>query len=1465
MTASRPDGRIIRFFLSIAAQGNLAGPWVPDSDIADKLVGVVSGNTVQGWKLIAEDGETVELYDLYGSLLQISDRQGLVTRLGYSDGAGQMYYSSASPTTVGVPHPPEYVPPQCVGPNAWAHQLDATGQAIVPPNRPQLMCVSDPFGRQINLQYDAAFRVIKIADAAAGVFTYEHNGPSGGCTTGASRYFCDAENLTRVTFPDGQSRIYHYNEVANINNGAACPGISAYGLTNWHLVNHLTGITDENGQRYSTYKYDCQGRATSTEHAGGVDKIAFAYDSPAAGQTSVTYTQGASTAPTTTTRTFGFAVQLGMVRLTGISAPCLGCGANSATTYDSGGNVASRVNWNGYKTCYANDLNRKLETRRIEGLSGSTDCASMIAGTPVLAAPARMISTEWSADWRQPTKVAEPLRVTTYTYGPPTASNPGDRGNVLTKTIQATTDATGALGLAAPPTGTARTWTYTYDTVGQVLSANGPRTDVADITTYAYYPSTDSEIGRRGNVASVTNALGHVTQITSCNPHGQPLTVVDPNGLTTQLTYDSRQRLKSRNVGGEVTVYDYDPVGQLIKATLPDNSFVTYGYDAAHRMTSIGDNLGNRIVYTLDLRGNRTKEEVFDPANALAQTRSRVYDALNRMVQSIGAQNQTTSYTYDPQGNLIMVNDPLNRMTTNAYDALNRLVAVTQPSPGANQPNPVISYGYDGQDQLTRVTDPRNLVTNYTMTGLGDATLQVSPDTGTTARTFDAAGNVATSTDARGKTTIYTYDALNRVLTKRYGGASGTKIDTFRYDEGANGKGRLTTLVDSSGTTAWTYDLQGRVTSRRQTKAYGGGLLVTTYGYDAAGRLVSMVYPSGRTARYTYDLAGRVSALSIDNTSIVSGITWHPFGQPKAWVWGNSTVASRTFDADGRMRTHPVGGATRTVTYDNADRITQINDGPVNSIQIFSYDDLDRVTGFVASNTSRAYTYDANGNRTNLSIGVNSYNYTTAANSNRLLSSAGPVPASTFAYDAAGNAVNLGGRTFTYDDSGRISTFVDTMFTSYPSNYIKEIQFNGLGQRVNKIGGYSNNYANTDYAYDEQGRLIGDYQGSSAIREYVYLGDIPIAVLADNPSVIDNGGTGFSVAGTWSSTTGSDALGGGYLYRAAGTGANSATWAPSSLPSGGYNVYARWVSNTDRATNATYQVSHLGGVTSVVVNQKQRSGQWVFLGSFTLISGAGHKVTLTDSADGVVVADAVKFLPADASSVYTIDTDHLNTPRAVRSQAGTTIWRWDSDPFGDLPPNDDPDGNGLRFSFPLRFPGQYFDAETGLHYNYFRDYDPRTGRYVQSDPIGLAGGINTYTYVMANPLSRIDPRGLDSPRLGPYHFVPYPRCAQDQGDPACEAEVDKYERQMKRDQDAVNKVGRDYDPPLPNVPEPRLPLIPLPDGATGSPDSMLGDPLRQAQRILDRLNPPQPAKGSTSSGRRASLPLRRGVDECRSP
>lgn len=111
------------------------------------------------------------------------------------------------------------------------------------------------------------------------------------------------------------------------------------------------------------------------------------------------------------------------------------------------------------------------------------------------------------------------------------------------------------------------------------------------------------------------------------------------------------------------------------------------------------------------------------------------------------------------------------------------------------------------------------------------------------------------------------------------------------------------------------------------------------------------------------------------------------------------------------------------------------------------------------------------------------------------------------------------------------------------------------------------------------------------------------------------------------------------------------------------------------------------------------------------------------------------------SSLYYVHTDQLGTPRII-TDGNAAIWRWESGPFGEEAAQEDPDGDQTDFTYNLRFPGQYYDVETGLHYNYYRTYDPATGRYLESDPVGLGGGLDTYGYVSGNPLSGYDLFGL---------------------------------------------------------------------------------------------------------------------------
>jgi RHS repeat-associated protein len=1278
--AYRPDGVMLRFARSGA-------DWVAEPDVADRLERLFdAAGAPSGWRYRVAETDFVETYGADGRLTRIANRAGVALALEYA-----------------------------------AHAISGA----------VLARVVDPGGRALAFTYDALGRIATMTDPAGGLYQYA--------------YHADTGNLVGVTYPDGRARQYHYELTGPLVSGSGFSYASA-----------LTGITDERGVRFATYAYDGEGRAVLTEHAGGAGRVELSY---AAGAATIIDALGAS-------RAQSFATLFGVPKTLEVSGtPAPDYGPAAQTLDPATGQIAALTDWNGHQTTFVrgDPFGRTdLETARTEA-----------EGT----AEARTVATEWHPRFRLPTRIVEPGRETTLDYDV--------AGNLINHAVRDTA------------TNTTRTWAYTYDALGRVLAADGPRTDLADLTTYAYYADDDPDLGRRGNLRRITNAAGHVTEIAAYDAHGQPTRIVDPNGLITTLAYDARQRLVARDTGGETTAYAYDAAGQLTRVTLPDGRFLDYAYDDAQRLVRIADNVGSRIEYTLDAMGNRLREEAFDASGTLAQTRAHLYNTLNRLAQSTSAFGHVTTYGYDGVANLTAITDPLGREHRRSYDALGRLVAMIDPAGGATR------LGYDALDQLRAVTDPRGLATAYERSALGDLAAEQSPDAGATARTFDAAGNVLTRTNANGTSATYTYDALGRVTRIAY---SDGQVETFGYDAGANGAGRLTSITDSSGTTTFAYDPHGRLT--QETRTIAGIAYLTAYGYDAAGRLTAVTYPSGRVITYGRDALGWIERIETSGAGrtqvLVQDAGYFPFGGLQRFTYGSLAAHVRTIDVDGRIAAYTLGADARTLTFDAASRITGIAD-PANAANdaLYSYDALDRLVAWTQGTTSQGFAYDATGNRTALTLGGTSYPYSVDPASNRLLAVAGPT-ATSFGYDAAGSLVSSSaGPSFAYDARGR-------MVRATVGSAVTEYRLNALGQRVAKLV----SARSTHYHYDAAGRLIAESDGAGRIEnEYVWLGDTPVALIAAaapasscpaRPELRPLGGfTAFERRermevhsgrpgergwewGLGENTRDFEASaredlewvsGKPYAFRLAYDGAGNAQvtvrdgaaelftlrWSggmdvgnalrfvvrsPEDIGAG--NLIRVELTNIDgepvAETLQTAGDNSLSRDARIFAGESLRDGYTVD-GTVTFIFRGGYpprgnKLDFHVTAGNVVCNDTTggTTTPIEAK-VYYIHPDHLDTPRRLTDGQNRVVWKWDSDPFGSYAPEEDPDGDGTKITFNFRFPGQYFDAETGLHQNYFRDYDPAVGRYVQTDPIGLAGGLNTYAYARLNPQTYLDPDG----------------------------------------------------------------------------------------------------------------------------
>jgi RHS repeat-associated protein len=993
--------------------------------------------------------------------------------------------------------------------------------------------------------------------------------------------------LVGVRFPDGRVRRYHYE--------AQPAPVVSMGTGYDVVVNRpylLTGITDEREMRFATWQYNSDNRATLSVHGpenGTIDRVTLDFVQPGH-KTLITDALG-------NTRAFMYEqgpIQ-GEIKLTSLSGPSALCGNRfKSLGYEwASGNLTTAIDFNNRQHTFDHD-DRGRQTRHTESV-----------GTP----DERTTETDWHAVFSVP--VEERIKNAAGTVVQRTVYTHDALGNVLSVTA------------SDPVAGTSRALTATRDAEGRLLTVDGPRIDVSDLTTYTYFDAEDPACAsapttcayRRGDLKSVTNALGHTTHFVRYDGAGRLLESRDANGLVSTFTYTPRGWLASRTSGGLTTSITYTAVGDVQTVTTPDGRSLTYTYDVARRLTAVQDQRGHRIEWTLDNAGNRLAENVKDAGGTLRRTLTQQFNTLGRLSQAANAAGQATLFTQDANGNLDLASDPLNRTTDQDVDALDRVTKQLQDVAGLNVST---QFGFDALDQLTTVTDPKGLITRYTNDGLGNLLRLESPDTGTTTYTVDAAGNRRSQTDARGITVNYAYDALNRLTGISFPTAA--LNTTFVYDSAGTcpagetfALGRLSAMTDASGSTRWCYDQLGRLT--RKVQVTNGRTFTTAYAYDAQGRLSTQTLPSGAQVKFGYatgevnTVAVRLPGSSVD-LPLINGIERLPFGPVSKLTYGNGRTQTRAFDLDyaiDRITSSEASGWTQDYGVDAVGNLTSILGTGSNNR--FRYDGLDRLTH--ADNTSnvtqRQYPVDKTGNRTSKKTSASGavVPYTYEGTSHRLTSNG--TDART--YDAVGNPISIGARTLTYDERSRLTVFVNGSTT-------RRYQYTGQGLRVRKWTS-SNTSGNTYFVYNENAQLIGEYNNAGArTQEIIWLGNLPIGV----------------IAGT-----------------------------------------------------------------------------------------------------------------AAAPVLHYIESDHLGTPRViVDATRNVGIWRWNqtNDPFGESVPNQNPDGDATSVTFNLRFAGQYRDAESGYFYNVNRMYDPTIGRYLESDPIGLGGGISTYSYVGAAPLTAVDPLGL---------------------------------------------------------------------------------------------------------------------------
>jgi RHS repeat-associated protein len=899
---------------------------------------------------------------------------------------------------------------------------------------------TDPRGNQLpTTTYDSNGRLQTVT-------LHPYSDPTGNDPTKSYKTsYSYATTPVTVSYPDGTTASGLTTTVTNPDNTTVTQVYDSYGmllsstdplgnttLNKYDAYHNLVSVTDPLGHT-NTYTYDSNG-----------NKLSSTYPQPTPNNpvntTSYT-TYNAYSEPSTTTdelgnpRSFAYDSNFWPQLASDSIGPVV------SFTFNANGTMASKAV--GYDLTQTPAAATKYTYDQYGNLQSQTD-------------PIGNLTTYTYDNLGRKTSMTPPApaAATTYTYDA--------LGNLLTVTVSGTPN---------------RVTHYTYDMNGNKTSETDPN---GNTTTYTYdglnrltlvtYPTTPQTTTKytydfRNNVIDTTDQTNHITHndyfangwlkdlITTSD--------VPADARTTSYTYYNDGRKASEtDPRGNITNYVYDPAGRLISVTAgyntPQATTTTYAYDAAGNQTSVTDGKGQ-------------------------QTQS-AFDARRRLLTTTYADSTTTQYSYDGPGNLALVTDQAKNQVQYTYDFNNQLKTVVQVNAPDSSHN-TTAYGYDTNGNLTSLEDANTHTTQNGFDVFNQLHLETMPAGQSQTRTYDAAGNLQTLLDYNGKTTTYTYDSMNRLLSRQPDQSLTDAPEIFTYTP----TGKRATMTDASGITTYIYDDHDRL-SQKQTPQ---GTL--TYTYDSAGNVASMTSSNtnGVSVAYTYDNLNRLETV-VDNRLVGQQTTtcsYDPASNLATVTYPNGLQSTFTYDTQNRVTALSNAAASYTYTLDgtvgNRTGVTEkLAKLPGARIVGWNYDGIYRLTteNISADPNSRTgevtYGFDPVGNR--LSLGLSQ-----GAN----LPGISPIQPgsisydpddrlSTETYDANGNTLTTGGKTFAYDFENRLKSMNAGAVT---------IQYDADGNRVAKtMNGATTRYLVDDLNPTGYPQVVEEVTGTTASRTYTY-------------------------------------------------------------------------------------------------------------------------------------------------------------------------------------------------------------------------------------------------------------------------------------------------------------------------------------------------------------------------------------------
>ncbi|MFF5761917.1 DUF6531 domain-containing protein [Streptomyces tanashiensis] len=881
-----------------------------------------------------------------------------------------------------------------------------------------------------------------------------------------------------------------------------------------------------------------------------------------------------------------------------------------------------------------------------------------------------------------------------------------------------------------------------------------------------------------GSPTAVTHSGGYTVQVTTANArvhalalrtpagpvtvmrfghdeHGHLTEVFNDSDLSLRLSYDPDGRITSWTDRNDSSYrYVYDSAGRVVRTIGPDGCLsATFSYDThpetGDRITRFTDSTGATKVYVLNDR-----LQVVSETDALGHTVRRTWDRYDRLLSVTGPLGHTTTYDWDEQGNRTRITwadgqtstasydernlpttvsapggvvrtlayddrgnrtaetDPTGATTLFTYDRAGRLTAVEDAlgnvthvqCDGAGLPVMVTDplqgrsrYERDSFGRPVRITDTLGATTHLEWTVGGRPARRVEPDGTQQSWTYDGEGNCVAYTDAMGAISRFEYTHFDRLSAR-------TGPDGLRYEFAYDTELRLTTVTDPRHLTwRYAYDSTGRLVSETDFDSR-----VLSYSYDAAGRLTERLNGAGQRVGFAYNELGQVT--SKDASGSLTSYAYDASGR-MARITSPESELSRTWDLSGRVLSETVNGRTTTFAYDAAGR---------------------RSGRTTPTGAHSGWTYDAAGRRSALRTGGRTITFERDTVGRELARHIGESVAVTQKFDVQGRVavqvVNGRGRlaqhrTYAYREDGHLVAVDDRLSGSRRFDL-------DAGGKVTAVTaeGWSERYAYDETGGQTEASWPASHPGHEAVGRRTYSGT----------RLVEAGNVRYE----------HDAQGRVVLRQQKHLSRKPSTWrygwdAEDRLVSVTTPDGDRWRYTYDPVGRRMSKQRIAADGASIV---EQTDFSWdgsTLCEQTTRADFLPHPVTLTWDHDGLrPLAQTERILGRDTpqsevdTRFFAIVTDLVGTPSELVDENGDIAWRTRSTLWG-----------GTTWAVdstaytPLRFPGQYFDPESGLHHNFRRHYDPQTGRYLSPDPLGLAPAPNPSVYVH-NPHTWSDHLGL---------------------------------------------------------------------------------------------------------------------------